>query len=183
MMQQRLKAKLMVARWGSEAVPGAGWRWAMWAMLRGNEAEGRALRAGAVGKEAAGQDPCKAGGDSAGLGGSRDESCSTTTFQMSLCATFVLPFSLTTAEKWTFDDRVHLGACFPELVMALTQFPTATHTRTQLHFCASWAKGWAELSPSYRQSLRHPHWQIYLEVILNQITCAPSEQTCMLLQT
>lgn len=55
--------------------------------------------AGAAGKEAAGQDPCKAGGDSVGLGGSRGESCSTTTFQMSLCAMFVLPFSRTTAEK------------------------------------------------------------------------------------
>lgn len=128
-----------------------------------------------------GQGLCKAGRGGVGLGGSGDESCSTTTFQMSLCAMFVLPFPLNAAEKRSFMTGFILGFASQSLSWLSHSFPPQhTHrcTHTGLHFCASWAKFWAELSPSYRESLRHPHWQIYLEVILNQITCAPSEHTC-----
>lgn len=52
MMQQRLKAKLMVARWGSEAVPGAEQREQHCKEMR---LKAEPLVAGAAGKEAAGR--------------------------------------------------------------------------------------------------------------------------------
>lgn len=95
MMQQRLKAKLMVVRWGSEAVPGAGWvsnvSKAPWKRGRRQSPPWQGWWAG---RQWAG--PCKAGGHRVGLAGSGSE--------MS-----VLPFPLDPAEKSVFMIRVIWG--------------------------------------------------------------------------
>lgn len=135
MMQQRLKAKLMVARWGSEAVPGAGWRWAMWATLRGNEAAGRALRGRGSGQGGSGAGPMQSWGGRCGSWRGQRWNLQHNNLPHEPLCDVCAPLFSNHCRKVNFYDRVHLGACFPELVMALTQFPTATHTHTSAFLC------------------------------------------------
>lgn len=95
MMQQRLKAKLMVVRWGREAVPGAGWvssvSRAPWKRGRRQSPPWQGCWAGRQW-----EGPCKAGGPSVGLAQSGNK-------------IFVLPFPLDSAEKSVFMTRVTSG--------------------------------------------------------------------------
>lgn len=97
MMQQRLEAKLMVVRWGSEAVPGAGLvsnvSKAPWKKAEGRAPPGRGGGQGGSGQWAG---PCKTGGHSVDLAGSGSEM-------------FVLPFPLDPAEKSICMTRVTSG--------------------------------------------------------------------------
>lgn len=96
MMQQRLKAKLMVARWGREEVPGAGWVSNVSKAPWKREKKAEPSLAGLLGRETAGRTLQSWGEHSVGLARTGNE-------------IFVFSFSLESAEKSIFMTRVTSG--------------------------------------------------------------------------